>query len=119
MIDSLVRARLAESRAGQGRVPDSGHDLFLMGLLSMLDTLTHRPLDELLMNMSVSYDLRTALIGAHTPMGRVYSLILALERGDHASLEAFCETLAVEPAMVSKRYREAVVWADEVFAEAA
>jgi len=117
VIDSLVRARFAESLAGQGQVPETGHELFLMGLLSMLDTLTRRPLDELLMNMSVSYEVRTAMMGARTPTGRVYSLILSLERADQASFAAFCEALGLDPAVAAQRYQDALIWADEVFAE--
>jgi c-di-GMP-related signal transduction protein len=78
----LLRAAMCESLTSAAHLTASGPNLFLVGLLSLLDVLVGRPLGELLDEMAVPIDGRDALLRPSSRLGRVYHLVLAYERDD-------------------------------------
>jgi EAL and modified HD-GYP domain-containing signal transduction protein len=54
----LVRAQLCEQLGAEASLPDTQADLFRVGLLSTLDAMLDRPMEEVLGQMSVSEDVR-------------------------------------------------------------
>ena len=51
---TLVRAQLCEQLGAEAALPEREADLFLVGLLSTLDAMLDRPMDEVLAQLSVS-----------------------------------------------------------------
>ena len=60
---SLIRAQFCESLAPKMGMRDREHDLFLMGLFSMIDAIIDRPMAEILDELSISEDIKVALSG--------------------------------------------------------
>jgi c-di-GMP-related signal transduction protein len=112
MTTSLVRARFCELIGGHAGLSDRDLDLFLMGLFSTLDALLDQPISQLLSRIPLAPDVVAALLGANSPMGRVYALCLAIERGRGPRIEQVREKLQLTTDAVADCYRQAVTWAD-------
>ena len=114
VIQSLLRARFCEVIAERLGRKKQEEQFFLLGLLSLLDTLTQRPLDDVLLGMPVSYDVRVGLLGGKTLMGRTLALLRACERGDHATASHLADKLGLPIGVAYSHYQQAVAWADSI-----
>ena len=111
---TLVRARFCELLGPDVQLADRQFDLFLLGLMSTLDALLDRPLDELLMELPLALDIKTALLGGAGELGGVLALAVACERGDVPTMATAAGGLGVTEAQIAAAYRDAILWADEV-----
>ena len=114
VVQSLVRARFCEAVAERLGHEEQSEEFFLLGLLSLLDTLTQRPLDDVLLGMPVSYEVRVGLLGGRTPMGRILAMLRACERGDHDTAAHLAGKLGLPPGVIYGQYHRAAAWADAV-----
>jgi EAL and modified HD-GYP domain-containing signal transduction protein len=106
---TIVRARLCETLASYLGLESRRHDLFLMGMFSMIDAVLGRPLDEVLFPLPISEEIKQGLLGATTGLSVVYDFCLDYERGNWTSLDR--HTPKVDEPTVVKLYIEAVEWA--------
>lgn len=116
-VTGLTRARFCELIRSVGET-DDGTGAFLSGLLSTLDVMIGRPMDELLAEVGVSPEIEAAIRGDDTPMGRALELVKALERGHWERAAEAAEALGVSERAYAGCYREAVRWVDHIFSEA-
>jgi EAL and modified HD-GYP domain-containing signal transduction protein len=79
---ALTRAFFCEAISQPIGIPAQSSDLFLMGLLSVTDTLLDRPIDQVLSTLPVSAEVRTALCGGGNRFRDVNDTLLAYERAD-------------------------------------
>lgn len=110
LVLSLCRAGLLESLLRE-RDKRSADELFLLGLLSLLDVMLGIPMPALLANLRLPEKVTLALLrneGAYAPY---LQLAIALERCrlDHAVILA--ASLQISPAHLVDCYREALSWA--------
>ncbi|MCH7717807.1 MAG: HDOD domain-containing protein, partial [Gemmatimonadetes bacterium] len=115
VVTCLVRARFCELLGQAARLHDRDHDLFLVGMLSLIDALVGRPLIEVLDELAVSQEIREALIETDSPMAIIRALVVAHERGAWETVDRFAAQLSLSDVPIADLYREAVVWADDVF----
>ncbi len=66
---SLVRAQFCEELGAIASLADRQADLFLVGLLSTLDALLDKPIDEILEQMSISEEISHALLDGDSLLG--------------------------------------------------
>lgn len=108
MRTALVRARMSELLAEQLGQTDRDQ-YFTCGLLSVIDALMDRPMDELLAELPLSTSVKQALLTGEGELGRTLEAILAYEKGAW-------QVLAHTP-LTAQQYRhaylDAVMWADE------
>jgi EAL and modified HD-GYP domain-containing signal transduction protein len=109
----LVRARFCELLAAQADLRQQELDLFLAGLLSALDALLGRPLEELLEQLAIAENVRTALAGGPEPLGQVYAVARAYERGDWETVNQKAGDLGMTSGTVVEAYLQALQWADD------
>ena len=64
-------------------------ELFMLGMFSMIDAILNRPLSDILSQLPISEDVKTALLGEENPLRRVYQAALAYEKGSGKS-SPFC-----------------------------
>ncbi len=106
---AVIRARMAELvAAARGRA--SREAAFLVGLLSVLDALLDRPMEELLAALPLADDLRTALLDRQGELGVVLDAVLAYERGHWERLVA----LGLRPSLLTSAYLDAIALAREI-----
>lgn len=104
---SLIRARLAENLAQQAKV-DSPAEMFLIGLLSLLDVYLGQPLEALLAELPLCPVILDALAGAPGPQRRVLELVLALEEANWQQVRELAVPLRVPEAEITAAYLEAL-----------
>jgi EAL and modified HD-GYP domain-containing signal transduction protein len=114
VVTSLVRARMAEALAWAVGLGDRAPDLFLAGLLSLIGVLFGRPDREVLSDIALAGDLKEALLGKPSSIGKLLSLTVAYERGDWERVADVSAELGVSAAALVRGYEEAARWASEV-----
>lgn len=103
---SLVRARMCECLAKEkGTVVESV--AFTVGMLSTLDALLDRPLGELLDELPLTDEVRTALLEGAGPAGQYLQWAIACERMDSDVLD----TIDMGPSELGRLYVECMSWA--------
>jgi EAL and modified HD-GYP domain-containing signal transduction protein len=106
----LTRARFCELLSD--RVQNSG-DLFLMGLLSVMDAILEVSMEVLLQQVPVEHDTKAALLGQKSKLRPLYQLMMAYESGRWADSAVFARQLKLTDEEVSTRWWEALQWAQE------
>lgn len=106
----LARARFCELLSD--RVQSSG-DLFLMGLLSVMDAILEVSMEVLLQQVPVERETKTALLGQKSKLQPLYQLMMAHESGKWAESTVFAKQLKLSDEDVSTRWWEALQWAQE------
>jgi EAL and modified HD-GYP domain-containing signal transduction protein len=109
---ALVRARFGELLAPH--VPHGEADLFLLGLLSMLDVMLAMPMSEILEKIPLDSETKAVLLGKPSPLRPIYQLLLAHESGEWSAVQAITETLQLDPDIGATSYWQAQQWAREV-----
>jgi c-di-GMP-related signal transduction protein len=115
VVTGLIRARFCELLGERAVVGVRTLDLFLVGLLSVMDALLGRPLPEILRDLSISEETKQALVGTKSPLRQIYELAVAYERGDWPRIDAMVAEAGLRDWEMTTSYREAVEWANKVF----
>lgn len=115
VIISLIRGRFCELVGPLMKSGRAGDDFFLMGMLSAIDALVDHPLADLLVEMPISLEIKGALLGSQTPLGRLFAMVRAYERGEWESVSRLCAELGIDETRIPGIYSQSVEWADGVF----
>jgi len=113
MVTSLKRARFCETIADHIDLSLRRFDLFMLGMLSMLDVLLNRPIQELLTPLPLSVDVKETLSGGSTALSKVLDLTLGCERNDGPLVTDLSSQLGLGGQHTEQIYRDAIFWADE------
>lgn len=107
---SLVRAQFCEELGNEMALPDRPADLFLIGLLSLLDAMLDRPLPDIVSAMSLSEEIRTALLGGDSLLSDVLQLAASYDRADWYRVTHLANRTAIPEPRIPDAYRRAVEW---------
>jgi c-di-GMP-related signal transduction protein len=121
VIGAMIRARFCESIAPLAGLANRASDLFLMGLLSFLDAMLDRPLDELLAELHLPGDMERPLLGGRSTKDRlatVYALVRNYEDAEWDALVKSANQLQMKQEALPGLYAESVAWAEEMFRHA-
>jgi c-di-GMP-related signal transduction protein len=99
VLSALVRGRFGELLAP--RVPHGESDLFLLGLLSLIDAMLEMPMAELLEKIPLDQATKAVLLGQPTALRPVFQLILAHESGEWQAAADLSERLRLDPEEVA------------------
>jgi len=111
---TLIRARFCELLGSHANLHGKELDLFLTGLLSTVDAFLDQALDEILIDMPLSKDIKAALFGGDTPIGHVLMMMVACEHGNVTDITVYMQKLNVSHAQVSNAYLDALEWAQQI-----
>lgn len=112
VLSALVRARFCELLAP--RIPHGDSDLFLMGLLSMMDVIMDTTMQNVLENVAIDQESRSVLLGGASHLRPLYQLMLAHESGEWTKAAELARQLSIPPDESGKAYWLAMQWAKEV-----
>ncbi len=115
VVASSIRALLCESLAAAAGLGDRASDLFLMGMLSMIDAILDRPMEQALETLSLPYDVQDALLGGGNRLRLLLDCVTAFERGDWNASSTAAAALTVDEELLAHRYLAATSWAGTVF----
>jgi c-di-GMP-related signal transduction protein len=113
----LVLSALVRGRFGELLAPHIQHgesDLFLLGLLSLIDAMLEMPMANILEKIPLDYPTKGVLLGQASPLQPVFRLILLHESGDWDSASTLSRSLQLDPEQVAGYYWEAQEWAREL-----
>jgi len=117
VVSAATRAKLCENFAPNIGLKSRATELFLMGLLSMLDAILERPLDKILSEVRVSKDVKSALLNGVNVFRYVYELVLAYERGKWSRVTQLAASLRTSELTVTQAYVDAINWGHRIFEE--
>lgn len=107
---SAVRGKFCELLAHKAGMGGRASDFFLMGLLSMLDAIFGRPLEEVLTEISLAEDVLGALLGVSNKPALIFGLVQAQERGDWDAMSLYARKLGLSEGTIPLLYAEALAW---------
>lgn len=107
----LVRGRFCELLAPLAGMAGHENDLFLMGLLSVMDAILDQPLDSILANLPVRGEIKDALQARMGLYWRLLEIAIAHERADWEKVSALCLEMEIKEEQASALYISAVDWA--------
>ena len=109
VLSALVRGRFGELLAP--RVKHGESDLFLLGLLSLIDAMMEMPMAEVLDKIPLDHATKAVLLGQPSPLRPVYQLMLAHESGEWEAAGELSRSLHVDAEDVAGYYWQAQEWA--------
>ncbi len=113
---SISRARFCELLAGRLSRPDMSSDVFLVGMLSLLDVILDVPMAELLETVPLSPNIRQALLGTEGFEGQLLDLVTAYEKAAWSDVASISGDLGMEMGDLPDLFIEALDWSNESFA---
>lgn len=105
---AMTRARFCELIST--RVPHGESDLFLMGLLSMIDAILEVPMMTVIENIPLDRDTKAVLLGTDSKLMPIYKLMLARESGDWKGTSAGARQLGLSESDIAQAYWQAMQW---------
>lgn len=112
VLATLVRARFCELLSPRIAHPDS--DLFLMGMLSLMDSLLDMPMQQVLENIPIDQESKSVLLGQGGPLRPFYQLMLAQESGEWQAVSELSYQLQLKESEVAEAHWQAMQWAKQV-----
>jgi EAL and modified HD-GYP domain-containing signal transduction protein len=106
----LVRGRFCELLAPVAGMPEHANDLFLLGLLSVMDAILDQPLDTILAELPVRREIKEALLARTGLYWRLLEIAIAHERADWERVTALVSETRMNGELVSALYLTAVDW---------
>jgi len=114
LLSALVRARFAESLGT--RIKHDGADLFLLGVLSMMDAILEIPMSAVIEGLSLNERARQLLLEHDGELAGLYQLVSAVEVGAWKAVVDSCNELGVPQDFAAGCYSEAMAWAQSLAA---
>jgi c-di-GMP-related signal transduction protein len=110
----LARARFCELMACEVTGGDRQIDMFMLGLLSGIEAILNHPLGEILIQLPIARDIKTALQGGATPLGELLALLHQLERADWVDASRCIAKIGANPDQVAERWCKAMRWVSDL-----
>jgi EAL and modified HD-GYP domain-containing signal transduction protein len=115
VLSALVRGRFCELL--EPKVAHGESDLFLMGLLSLIDAMLEAPMQAVLEKIPLDAATNAVLLGQASVLRPVFQLMLAHESGEWEAAAALSEGLRLDADDVAACYWQAQQWARELSME--
>jgi len=115
VVTSLVRARFAEGLGEVLQPDEAASTYFLVGLLSALDAVLGRPMEEVLQEIAVHEEVRSAILGDGSARAQVLAVIRHWEQAEWSESAGIARSLGISRLQLGRAYLRAVKWVDEVY----
>ncbi|MBZ5653749.1 MAG: HDOD domain-containing protein [Acidobacteriia bacterium] len=116
VLSALVRARFCELLGP--RTQHGQADVFLVGLLSLMDSILELPMGVVLEGICVDPEMKAVLLGEKSQLTPLYELMVAQEAAEWAKVGSLCAQMNLDGALVAESHWQAMRWAREMTAGA-
>ncbi|HXX18883.1 MAG TPA: HDOD domain-containing protein [Candidatus Acidoferrum sp.] len=116
VLTALTRARFCELIST--KVEHGSSDLFLVGMLSVMDAILEMPMGLVLDGIALEADTRAVLLGERCRLTPIYDLMLAQEAGRWEEAERLSSELRLPDGSAADAQWTAMQWASEMTSEA-
>ncbi|HEY2645384.1 MAG TPA: HDOD domain-containing protein [Candidatus Acidoferrales bacterium] len=106
----LVRGRFCELLAPLAGMAGESNDLFLMGLLSVMDAILDQPLESIMAELPVKMEIKEALLARTGSYSKLLEIAIAHEIADWEKAAPLMHDTGLNEEEVSARYIAAVDW---------
>jgi c-di-GMP-related signal transduction protein len=113
----FIRAKAGELIAQEIGKRKESSSYFLIGMLSLIDTLMKRPLHKVLDQLPLDNFVLETLLGYKTPYSDIVDLIIEVERADWFKIGKISKTVGISKHKLFHLYKESMKWAKEVMEE--
>jgi len=110
---ALARGRFLEILGQENLAKPECDELFLLGLLSLLDSLLGLPMSAVVEKIHLSPDLKAVLLSSSGPLGRYLMLAIAVEKGNIGNVARLAGQLGYPLELIESASIEAIRWAEE------
>lgn len=110
---ALARARFLELIGNETLARRQAEELFLVGLLSLLDSLLSMPMEKIVAKMNLSPVVADVLLRSEGSYGRYLLLALAVEKGRGEQAGRLAQSLGLSAEAVDRSALAAIDWAQE------
>ncbi|HSZ16028.1 MAG TPA: HDOD domain-containing protein [Terracidiphilus sp.] len=114
MLSALTRAHFCELLGPH--VVDGNLDLFLLGLLSMMDSILEIPMTSVVDALSINHEVKLALLQKECSLTPLFNLMTSVEAGEWYTVSHLCEEMHISETLVSDSQWKAMEWAQQVSA---
>ncbi|MBN2794381.1 MAG: HDOD domain-containing protein [Clostridia bacterium] len=114
---SLKRAKQAELLSEKFNLIKRKDELFIVGLLSLINIIMKRQMTDILSNVPLNGDVIDALLGKENQLSKVIDLIILYEMGEINGVEVILTQRNLDIETFNRMYIEATMWADELLRE--
>jgi c-di-GMP-related signal transduction protein len=112
VLSALVRARFCELLSP--KIKHGETDLFLLGLLSLMDSILELPMTDVLEKVPLDQETKAVLLGGTSYLRPLYQLMLAQESGDWQNTSELAKSLKLAESEVAEAYWQAMQWARQM-----
>ncbi|RDW15529.1 EAL and HDOD domain-containing protein [Oceanobacillus chungangensis] len=113
----FIRAKISELIAVYKGKRAEASSYFLVGLLSLIDTLMKQPLDKLMSELPLDNEIKDTIIGKHTQYSDIFHLTLTMERADWGELNILANKVGISQRKLFEIYKEALRWTNGIVSE--
>ena len=114
----LIRARFSELLGEQVLDQALMSECFIVGMFSLLDAMLDQPMKDVLPELSLSDDVRLALLRLESPLLPVVELAIAMENGDWSAIKRLTTSLNMEEAEAFRLHADSIEWAIQMLLQA-
>ncbi len=115
VLTSMSRARFCELIAPRIGMRDKSSDLFLTGMFSMLDAFIDQPMKEILNDLPLSEEIKTALLEGKNVYRTVLETAISYEKGDWEALSGLRASLGLDEDEFPPIFHSSIGWASRIF----
>lgn len=113
---AVVRAKFCELLAEQGSLKNHSHELFLVGLFSLIDAMLDKTMKELLRDLPLTQDTKNALINKDVPYAPVLKAVKYYEQSLREPCLHNLSLVQVDHRSVGGLYLQAVEYGEQLLA---
>jgi EAL and modified HD-GYP domain-containing signal transduction protein len=113
----LLRAMFCELIGIKVGMIREANELFLLGLLSVMDALLNVPMAVVLQDIAVGDEIKKALLGRTSRYRPIFEVVLDYESGTWEQLEESCRRCGLHENFLPDLYLQAVRWVSDILAE--
>jgi EAL and modified HD-GYP domain-containing signal transduction protein len=113
----LLRAMFCELIGTKIGMVREANELFLLGLLSVMDALLNVPMSEVLNEIPVDEEIKKALLGLPSRYRPVFEVVLDYESGTWEQLAHSSRAIGLYENFLPDLYLRSVKWVTDVLAE--
>lgn len=114
---SIIRAKFAETLAPLLEKPRDPQQMFLSGLLSLLDVAMEMPFKEVLSDLALNPDIILSLLGKNGPYSDMLTLCRNYECGNWDEVTAFVNANGLSSAIMNDAYLSSIKWVNDHMSE--
>lgn len=114
----LLRAMFCELIGQKIGMVRETNELFLLGLLSVMDALLNMPMAAVLAQVPINKDIEKALLGQESRYRGIFEVVLDYESGTWEQLAGSAHSVGLHENFLPDLYLRSVRWVSEVLAEA-